>query len=1399
MSFASAESLVEQRVAQLEAISTRRNELLRQMYHMMRRRNNVGSVLTLDEADEGDLQSFLQRFDIVQGLDIGSITNLSENEQLSEIRSQSLTSFLTPSPTLDKGTMRRTTRSQSRVASLTKSPSPSPSKQSVAPVSLSIVSLKSPPGQEVTKIPLVKTPLVRDMDVNDDRDELDLIGSPLSDDEEKKPPATPQPGNVDPKEPSLLHWSPQPGVDGGTQAAEHDGDSMNVDEPIAEESVSNAETAGPVTSSDLGTSQEGQEKSSIEDSEMKDSENEVDDSSEEEVSRTVDRPSHPAQLVTSFSSDAPIKSSIPFMPPGSSSPIQIAPIPRPPIVILAPSTSEDITHFTFDESLFAGPEQAKIPNSPLTHRHQYNPNYSLPLLKSLPPEFNRKVKTKSRRKEREREKEGGKEKENGKKEDSFPMGINRWAATLNANPVWKRVSRPSKCLSSREWAVAMAELKLIRTFDRIESLKDGGRWSFRQPKKQRGVGGLAKTHWDYLMDEMKWMRIDFREERRWKMALAYTLATAVMDWHAAGSLEERVKRGICVLWDPGYVKSEADQDDSMQDGDGTQPEVTISQESETGGRTASTLLGVDYGSDEDEDEDQQDVVDALQPQAMLEEALEVPLQEEIRVDQTLIKPKTEETDDTSALQFINDSTQPDTQPVDEDMDQPMANLEEKETKEGVTGLKLNSTDPILGAKAGSNSSSNNGDSDTPAISSKTSMKQAYVPLRERILESELDKLFLDLDDFHITQPRASNGGDRDPIDLNLLPADLSTIFPELQPLGLLDVAPPIAPVPEGRKKSDKRTDRDDPNKRIEDTTYTKLFPAGQFMLTKPTLIGPLQPSKNWKDGRWLALDEPPIFVEYEGPTRPPEDAMSEIFDNRLSNSTVLAQQQLMFAAARERDKGRRTTEHQWSANDDTLLKSLIDRYPYNWQLISESFNATRVTTPTDKRTARDCFERWREKWAPEVRRHPETQPQQAPPATATEESVLASTSQMTTRGVKRLASSMATAPATNTSSGSEPKKRRRHILLQETIRRSVKKKAEFQQKMLGNQRKPSTIHETHGPFNNMRFYSPSELSRMKAEKDAKATQEIQLRRRQEEVTRAAIQARLTPAQQQSLVQQQLQQQLLQQATQQQNQQTQQPGTPVQAPAQVHQQPSQQAGQKTPQPAPTQVQQAAVAQPAAQQVSQQAQVANIAQRSQNALLANQALGNIRGQVNISRINSPSVAAGAPRLTPQQLLQFQQAQQVRPGSQPTQPGQVAAHPLAQQAQIIVPSLNGNGTALNGAHLTAPFVNRDSTSSPAHVSPPRKSATPTNVNSPRITTEQVQHGQVQMGMLPNTQVAGSVMARATPSYYNIPGLTQEQLSVLRMQLMQQQQQQQAQQQQQNTQQDSSGQVPTSNGFSS
>ena len=78
--------------------------------------------------------------------------------------------------------------------------------------------------------------------------------------------------------------------------------------------------------------------------------------------------------------------------------------------------------------------------------------------------------------------------------------------------------------------------------------------------------------------------------------------------------------------------------------------------------------------------------------------------------------------------------------------------------------------------------------------------------------------------------------------------DLTTLFPDLQPLGLLDVRPGLFSN-KGKKRMGKKLDKDDPNKRIEDTTYTKLYPTGRLMHTKPTLLGLHQLSEGWKNGR----------------------------------------------------------------------------------------------------------------------------------------------------------------------------------------------------------------------------------------------------------------------------------------------------------------------------------------------------------------------------------------------------------------------------------------------------------------------------------------------------------------------------------------------------------------------
>ena len=208
------------------------------------------------------------------------------------------------------------------------------------------------------------------------------------------------------------------------------------------------------------------------------------------------------------------------------------------------------------------------------------------------------------------------------------------------------------------------------------------------------------------------------------------------------------------------------------------------------------------------------------------------------------------------------------------------------------------------------------------------------------------------------------------------------------------------------------------------------------------------------------------------------------------------------------DPRRKPSDHMWSPNDDTLLKSFIDKYPYNWYLIAECFNASRVTTSMDKRSPRDCLERWREKWGLELRLR-QTEAGGAP----TEITSPTTSSQMTTRGVKRQA---VTSPTNGIAApGTEPRKRRRHLLMQDTIRKYAKKRIETLQKANGGfthingrqfivciaQRKPSIIHETHGQYAKLPKLSPAELIRLKAERDAREHQEL--------LARKVIQARLT--------------------------------------------------------------------------------------------------------------------------------------------------------------------------------------------------------------------------------------------------------------------------------------------------
>ncbi|KAG6903174.1 hypothetical protein C0995_002717 [Termitomyces sp. Mi166 len=935
------------------------------------------------------------------------------------------------------------------------------------------------------------------------------------------------------------------------------------------------------------------------------------------------------------------------------------------------------------------------PKDPPQRLHQFQSDFTLPPLKSLNLDF-KKSKSLKRRREKERE-AGVKE---GRKDDWVPMGLNKWAASVNANPVWKKVARASKCLTTREWAIAMTELRLIRAIDRIELLKREGRWSFRQPKKQRAIGGVSKTHWDYLMDEMKWMRVDFREERKWKLALAYNISTDVLDWHAAGTTEARVAMGICVRWkrkrpeEPGNemaVDNDVNVDHSANH---AEMEVDIEENQPNEGMS---LLGVDYGSeDEDEDDDNDEdadhesrnVADALEPSTLIASALE---DSDVKTGSHAIKVqgvqlKTEEVEDLSALIKPDPAT-------DAGIDQ--RNMIVDDIKPDTTfGLKSTSNDPVLASQP--TPTSHGGHIDTFSSGPlKPGKSNIYGPFREIIAYSEDDKLFLDLEEFDMAKFDAPS---KPPREAAPPPLGLESIFPDLH---ILDFnLTPVVQATEGKKRPERKFDRDDPNKRPDDILYTRLYPTGDFMTAKPTLIGPLHPSRNWKGGQWLSLDDSAVVPESDIPVKN-DDSSSDLFDGRSSSGPSLIALQLQTAFMKDKEL-RKRNDHLWSNADDSLLKSLCDRYPNNWALISECFNASRLTIPTDKRIPRDCLDRWREKWGPEGRRVPDVSSvvEATPPPTST---------QMTTRGVKRLASaSISSVSPSGVPAGSEPRKKRRHALVLETIRKAGKKRAEALQKAQ-SQRKTSGIHETHAQYSKLPKRTPAELSRVKAEKEALALQELQARKRQEELARNNALNRLANGQ----------------------------GPPVNLNEMLyksHSKSDMEKQQAVPQQAP--------------QPQLQPQTAPVMQRPPGTSMPAQVVPQIRNQVNISQQQRTSTPAMQPgRLTQQQLLQAQAraAQQQQ---------QVLAHAQNQIQTNGVVAVNGNVSGTN-PHLSPPsYANRDVALS---VSPPHNSAVASAVNSPRPPSAQAQAHPMPL------QVPGNAGSRGTyylPNLSSVQGYTTEQL---------------------------------------
>ena len=351
------------------------------------------------------------------------------------------------------------------------------------------------------------------------------------------------------------------------------------------------------------------------------------------------------------------------------------------------------------------------------------------------------------------------------------------------------------------------------------------------------------------------MRTDFREERKWKTALAFHLVTAVLEWHAAGTLADRVGKKIVVLWKPPRKDEEKEIDEQMN----------------VDNRSMQTPM-VDYNSsdnDNDNEEDgpgpvpleAKDVTDTLDTSTAVQDALDIAeaaasafgITNQFRsISQGgQVEPKIEESD-ISAF-HKNDGTE-ESMNVDSSTpqdSQPGSSEEEKASKteeySRPSGLKVSSTNPLFP------STSNLQPEESSSHSKHASKQNVYAPMRERIASSDDHKLFLDLDDYDYLVKDLAALSEENIHEMPPPPHDLSAIFPDLQPFGLLNI--PDTGVTEVKKKSDRKSDKDDPNKRTEDTTYANLVPLGKFNHCKPTLLGPMNPAKRWKQGKWANQED----------------------------------------------------------------------------------------------------------------------------------------------------------------------------------------------------------------------------------------------------------------------------------------------------------------------------------------------------------------------------------------------------------------------------------------------------------------------------------------------------------------------------------------------------------------
>jgi chromatin modification-related protein VID21 len=138
------------------------------------------------------------------------------------------------------------------------------------------------------------------------------------------------------------------------------------------------------------------------------------------------------------------------------------------------------------------------------------------------------------------------------------------------------LSHAHKTVSTEDQYLALLDNQACRLLRRVYQLQQHDKWSFRQPARCPEPA-RPTSHWDLLLQEAKWMRTDFREERKWKRAAARNMAYACAEWVESSPAQRKSLQVNTVL----PLKEDASQQIAEDDAEAAgqpQTEESISDE-----------------------------------------------------------------------------------------------------------------------------------------------------------------------------------------------------------------------------------------------------------------------------------------------------------------------------------------------------------------------------------------------------------------------------------------------------------------------------------------------------------------------------------------------------------------------------------------------------------------------------------------------------------------------------------------------------------------------------------------------------------------------------------------------------------------------------------------------------